>query len=1109
MSASLAVGIVGGVVGFFVGGPAGAQVGFMLGSVAGGLLFPPKGPDGPRMEDLRPQSSEYGRPIAQVKGTIGIPGNVVWASEYVEEASEEGGGCGEPSFTSFSYYGNFAVKICVGEKQLGRIWAGPEKRLIYDGARLEGEDSGAELRFYSGTEDQLPDALIESYEGIGNVPAWRGWCYVVFEHFPLINDGNSIPFLTIEVGTVDVDSHDAPPDLAIVGWSQLIVGSDYYFAFFHGSYYGVVIRRLSDNSLVQALTYTDSEIGSTPHLFIDEARERFIRWTQNGKSFRVFDWTDGGTALHNIVDPVGADSDLGGNVIGGFLHNGDYVFVAKGSSATDRVSIYVVDPDSLTCTAAYASHSGSSGSVEYARKPHDSSAFVYCVSGVDRKVTKHAIASGGAVTDMGTAAVNVSMIEVDPNTGDLWTGGLSSGTFYATAHEPGGTQPLNYSSVSSMQFLRALTFTPQSGAIFGGVLLTSDIFYSFDDTTYTTILSEAAGGYFGTAALTRMGYSETTDQIMALREGGTMTFGIPSSPTSVNFFIPTTLTAEPDNKYMGEADYNVSVLLGGQPLDEVVGELSEMAGFDPSELDLTALADDMVDGYAIATQTSVREAISALQPVYNFDLIESGGKIKAVKRGGAIVATVPDADLGAYEDGSQPVEPMDLTRAIEIGLPRRLTVEYLLAATNYSKATKYASRLTGSSNEEATMDFPMVLSDTKGQGVAETNLHGMWVARIPSRFTLPYEYAYLEPTDVVAVGGHRLLIKKITQSGTIFKVESVTDGADVYDPHVTVTETPPIEQDVYIPSDTIMELLDVNMLQDTDDDPGFYAAACGTTSSWSGAGLYESRDGGTSYTRIGIFATAATMGYTTTALGDFAGGNFVDESNSITVTLYGEDSALTSTTYEGLLSGVNVAIVGNEIIYFRDATLTGSRTYTLTGLLRGRRGTEGEIAGHEAGDRFVLANSALVRVAQVTADIGVTRTYKGVTSGTAVSSAPAVDFTNTAAGLECYSLVNLGGGRDASGNLTLQGIRRNRTSGEWRDLVDVPMTEAVEAYEWDIFSDDTHTTVIDTLTSSVESVAYSAAAQTAAGITPGDPIYFGVVQVSAVVGRGYMAYGLI
>jgi hypothetical protein len=38
---------------------------------------------------------------------------------------------------------------------------------------------------------------------------------------------------------------------------------------------------------------------------------------------------------------------------------------------------------------------------------------------------------------------------------------------------------------------------------------------------------------------------------------------------------------------------------------------------------------------------------------------------------------------------------------------------------------------------------------------------------------------------------------------------------------------------------------------------------------------------------------------------------------------------------------------------------------------------------------------------------------------------------------------------------------------------------------------------------------FSAADQTTYGITPGNPIYFGVVQISAVVGRGHMAYGSI
>jgi len=304
--------------------------------------------------------------------------------------------------------------------------------------------------------------------------------------------------------------------------------------------------------------------------------------------------------------------------------------------------------------------------------------------------------------------------------------------------------------------------------------------------------------------------------------------------------------------------------------------------------------------------------------------------------------------------------------------------------------------------------------------------------------------------------------------------------------------------------------VNINMLRDTDDDPGFYAAARGTTSSWGGAGLYESRDGGTSYTKIAEFTRAATMGYTTDVLGDFSGGNIVDEINSVNVVLRGTGASLMSTTYAGLLSGVNACVIGREILFFRDATLQGDGSYTLRGLLRGRRGSEFAMSEHESGDRLVLANTALIRVAQVTADIGATRLYKGVTSGTLVSSAVAQEFTNEGAGLKPYAPVHLGGGRDASNNLTINWTRRNRISGEWRDSVDVPMSEASEEYVVRIFSSSSYATVLRTVTGLTSPTCpYSAADQTSDGLTPGNTVYFDVRQVSAVVGAGYAARGSV
>lgn len=55
------------------------------------------------------------------------------------------------------------------------------------------------VRFYHGTSGQEPDPLIQSKEGSGNVPAFRGIAYAVFENVALERYGNRIPNLTFEI----------------------------------------------------------------------------------------------------------------------------------------------------------------------------------------------------------------------------------------------------------------------------------------------------------------------------------------------------------------------------------------------------------------------------------------------------------------------------------------------------------------------------------------------------------------------------------------------------------------------------------------------------------------------------------------------------------------------------------------------------------------------------------------------------------------------------------------------------------------------------------------------------------------------------------------------
>jgi hypothetical protein len=301
--------------------------------------------------------------------------------------------------------------------------------------------------------------------------------------------------------------------------------------------------------------------------------------------------------------------------------------------------------------------------------------------------------------------------------------------------------------------------------------------------------------------------------------------------------------------------------------------------------------------------------------------------------------------------------------------------------------------------------------------------------------------------------------------------------------------------------------MNVNALRDVDNDPGFYVAATSNAKNWPGAVLYQSSDGGASFQSIANLTVRATMGQTLTALGSFDS-NTIDDINTVRVSLY--YGVLSSVTYAALLEGAQAALIGDELIYFRTAHLNADRTYTLSGLLRGRRGTEDKIYGHMPGERFVLLTPATIkRIGQSTSDIGKTRLYKAVTSGLPFASVPTQSFKNEGAALKPYSVAQLGGGRNPDGAVLLSWVRRGRLSGEWRDYVDVPLSEEFERYEIEFCTPAFGSVVRMVTVENATSYTYETANQTADFGSPQASLYVRIYQISATVGRGYPATAII
>lgn len=187
--------LVFGAIGTALGGPLGGAIGALIGRSVDARLFPAGGREGPRLSEFPLTTSSYGLPLPRHFGRMRVAGQIIWATELVENREQLSSGKGSPSVTTYSYSASFAVALSSRPLQaVGRIWA--------DGKLLRGEAGDLKtagcFRFHSGYGDQAPDPLLAAAEGPA-CPAYRGLAYVVFEDLQLAEFGNRIPALTFEV----------------------------------------------------------------------------------------------------------------------------------------------------------------------------------------------------------------------------------------------------------------------------------------------------------------------------------------------------------------------------------------------------------------------------------------------------------------------------------------------------------------------------------------------------------------------------------------------------------------------------------------------------------------------------------------------------------------------------------------------------------------------------------------------------------------------------------------------------------------------------------------------------------------------------------------------
>lgn len=991
MSTATALQLVGTIVGGAVGGPVGAAIGGTVGALVGNAIAP-TAVASPGLNDLKLQRSQYGNPIPYVWGRFRVGGNVDWignGGELVQHGGGGGGKGGGGGDSGPTYTGAWSMIFCKSTRKGQDALVAIDKWWT-DGRVVNYDDINPTV--YIGHAQQLPDSSMEADLGAGRVSADRFKGKAVFNDVQMGQFFNRLPNMEGLVRT------KGQTNGAIV---QLAKGNaDIAFAQYPALSGAWPIDWENTGTLPEP-----TGVVANPYLYISDGWAAH-RLANGASGYALVVGVPTWVALYwdycNAPQfaPIGAGPPytipgLAGRIEGDTTYWVDVCavagvetgrFVYSWAVSTDGHIIIVVTNDDNITPTDWKWHRIVDGIMTAEGPVEDDGVFVTS--------SPRNIGNGHSGDNIGNVVKGV----VESNGQYIWTFKTNGGYAY-NVPAPGENEEsvalyyIDTADNTLKQYVGPTQFESLGGPDLGSAH--SGLIYSPAEGYAATL----AGGYTQYSLYTRLaGTAQLT-------------------------------------------------------LAEILADVFELRdGLSPSQFDVTAAASTLVHGAALASVMQKRNFIDALRQAYFFDVVESDDGdstfLKVVMRDRVEPEDgwpeIPDDDLGVREDGedSQPLLAL-LSRVQEAELPARVNVQYYDPDQDYQIGSQSAQWNSPYVDNVTRIDLPIAMYSGEARTIAKRHLATARLERNRYGFSTSRKWAHLEPTDIVTVRGMllRVLQKTETPKGVIrweavqhapYIATQIEDGA----PADGTTPIPPSGPKVA----TQVKFFDVAKVFDDHLDVGFYIAAAGELGgSWSGYSLQKSVDGGTTWAEVASTNVATIMGTVAQPIGGFTGGNVFDYSTVIRVT--NVTGALESVSELAALNGDNAFVIGNEIGNFTTATQVDATTWDVTGLLRGRRGTEWAMTTHGTDETFALV-STMLNVATPEAEVGQARQYKAVSFGMTLAGTMAVTFTNTAQSARCYAPVHVAGGPTASDAVLMECVPRTRSGGAWRDFVDIAQADA-------------------------------------------------------------------
>ena len=454
--------------------------------------------------------------------------------------------------------------------------------------------------------------------------------------------------------------------------------------------------------------------------------------------------------------------------------------------------------------------------------------------------------------------------------------------------------------------------------------------------------------------------------------------------------------------------------------------------------EISGAASLAVGGFA-ASGGSVRAVLEMLG--------QAGGAWFAPSGAGLVMRDAAGASVVVADEGFA-VSGKGLRRARAVAaietVPRTVTVGYYDAARDYQAGVQRARR-PGAGVRDVSVEVPAVLAAGAAKTVAEAMLARAEAGRVRRTVAAGFGAMAIAPGACVTVAGEGGVwrVADVGIEGMVTTLGLVPLVAASL-PATATSGRVSGAVDAVVGA-TILRAFEGPGLEETPlRAPRMTVVAAGSGAAWRQAALLYSVDDGVSWVAAGATAAPAVLG-TIAVVASGAPATLVDRRGAFEIILAHADMELGDADAAALDRGVNLALLGDELVQFARAEPLGGARWRLSGLLRGRRGSEAAAGTQAVGDRFVLIEAAAARAFDLPVSV-LGREVRVMASGVGDATPVETRCVLHGASVVPPSPVHLGWRGEADGGATVGWTRRSRAGWRWIDGVDAPLAEESETY---------------------------------------------------------------